>query len=175
MGSCTPGGSWRRGEVPTSKEAPSLVGRSVGMEGELWGLSEDSTNDLWQTLLYQQRSVWSRLWFFQWSCMDVRVGLWRSLSTEELMLLNCGVEEDSWESLGLQGDPTSPSQRKLLLNIHWKVWCWSWNSNTLATWCKELTHLKRPWCWERLKAGREGANRGWYGWWHHQHDGHEFE
>ena len=36
--------------------------------------------------------------------MDVRVGLWRKLSTEELMLLNCGVGEDSWESLGLQGD-----------------------------------------------------------------------
>ena len=31
----------------------------------------------------------------------------------------------------------------------WKDWCWSWNSNTLATWCEELTHLKRPWCWER--------------------------
>ena len=40
--------------------------------------------------------------------MDVRVGLWRKLSTKELMLLNCGVEEDSWESLGLQGDPTCP-------------------------------------------------------------------
>ena len=40
--------------------------------------------------------------------MDVRVGLWRRLSTEELMPLNCGVGEDSWESLGLQGDPTSP-------------------------------------------------------------------
>ena len=39
----------------------------------------------------------------------VRGGLWRKLSTEELMLLNCGVREDSWESLGLQGDPTSPS------------------------------------------------------------------
>ena len=46
---------------------------------------------------------------FQWSCMDVRVGLWRKLSAKELMLLNCGVGEDSWESLGLQGDPTSPS------------------------------------------------------------------
>ena len=41
--------------------------------------------------------------------MDMRVGLWRKLSTEELMLLNCGVGEDSWESLGLQQDPTSPS------------------------------------------------------------------
>ena len=45
---------------------------------------------------------------FQWSCMDVRVGLWRKLSTEELMLLNCGVGEDSCVSPGLQGDPTSP-------------------------------------------------------------------
>ena len=42
-------------------------------------------------------------------------------------------------------------------------WCWSWNSNTLATWWEELTHLKRPWCWERLKAG-EGDDRGWDDW-----------
>ena len=62
-----------------------------------------------ETLLGQQRSVKSRLWFFLWSCMDVRVGLWGKLSAEELMLLNCGVGEDSWESLGLQGGPTSPS------------------------------------------------------------------
>ena len=44
--------------------------------------------------------------------MDVRVGLWRKLSTEELVLLNCGVGEDSWESRGLQGDPTSPFWRR---------------------------------------------------------------
>ena len=50
-----------------------------------------------------------RLWFFQWSYMDVSVGLWRKLSAEQMMLLNCGAGEDSWESLGLQGDPTSPS------------------------------------------------------------------
>ena len=37
-------------------------------------------------------------------------------------------------------------------------------SNTLATWCKELTHWKRPWCWERLKAGGERDDRGWDGW-----------
>ena len=80
------------------------------------------------------------------------------------MLLNCGVGEDSWKFLGLQGDPTSPSYRKSVLNIHWKYWCWSWNSNTLATWCKELTNWKRPWCWERLKAGRKGDDRGWDGW-----------
>ena len=48
--------------------------------------------------------------------------------------------------------------------IPWKDWCWSWRSNTLATWCEELTHLKRPWCWERLKAGGKGDDRGWDGW-----------
>ena len=47
--------------------------------------------------------------------------------------------------------------------MHWKDWYWSWNSNTLATWCKELTHWKRPRCWERLKAG-EGGDREWVGW-----------
>ena len=51
-------------------------------------------------------------------------------------------------------------RKKSVLSDHWKDWCWSWSSNTLATWCKELTHLKRPWCWERLKAGGEGDVRG---------------
>ena len=41
---------------------------------------------------------------------------------------------------------------------------WSWNSNTLAIWYKELTHLKRPWCWARLKVGREWDDKGWDGW-----------
>ena len=41
-------------------------------------------------------------------------------------------------------------------------WCWSWNSNPLATWYEELTHLERPWCWERMKAVGEG-DRGWDG------------
>ena len=38
------------------------------------------------------------------------------------------------------------------------------NSNIVATWCEELTHLKRPWCWERLRAGGEGNDRGLDGW-----------
>ena len=80
------------------------------------------------------------------------------------MLLNCGVGEDSWESLGLQGDPTSPLWRRSVLGVHWKDWCWSWNSNTLATSWEELTHRKRPWCWEGLGAGGEGDDRGWDGW-----------
>ena len=50
------------------------------------------------------------------------------------------------------------------LEVHWKDWYWSWNSNTLATWWEELTHWGRPWCWKRLKAGGEWDNRGWDGW-----------
>ena len=52
--------------------------------------------------------------------------------------------------------------RKSVLNIHWKDWCWS--SSAMATWCEEPAHLKRPWCWERLKARGEGDDRGWNGW-----------
>ena len=66
--------------------------------------------------------------------------------------------------LGLQGDKSCQSLRKSVLNILWKDWYWSWSSNTLATWCKQLTHLKRPWCWERLRAGGDGDDRGWDGW-----------
>ena len=52
-----------------------------------------------------------------------------------------------------------------VLGVHWKDWCWSWNSNTLAKWVsEELTHLKRPWCWERLRAGGEADDREWDSW-----------
>ena len=63
-------------------------------------------------------------------------------------------------------DPTSPSRRRSVLCVHWKdwCWCWCWNYNTLATWCKELTRLKRPQYWERLRAGGDGDDRRWDGW-----------
>ena len=76
------------------------------------------------------------------------------LTAEEQMFSNCGAREDSWESLG---DQTSQYERKSILNIHWRGWCWGWSSSTLATWCKKLTHWKRPWCWERLR--RRGPQR----------------
>ena len=44
----------------------------------------------------------------------------KKLNAEELMLLNCGIGEDSWQSLGLQGEPTSPSERRSVLGVHWK-------------------------------------------------------
>ena len=68
-----------------------------------------------------------------------------------------------------------------LLRVHWTAWrsnqsilkinqpwifiggTWCWSASVLATRCEELTHWKRPWCWERLKAGK-GGNGGWDGW-----------
>ena len=70
------------------------------------------------------------------------------------MLLNCVVGEDSWESLGLQGDQTSLWLRKSVLNIHWKDWCWSWSSNPLAIWCEE-------WTLKTLMLGKIEGRRGW--------------
>ena len=76
------------------------------------------------------------------------------------MLFNCGVGED------LRAPWTARRSNQWILKgispeYSLEGWCWSWNSNPLATWCEEVTHWKRPWCWGRLKAGREGDDRGW--------------
>ena len=91
--------------------------------------------------------------------MDVRVGLWKMLSIEELMLLNCGVGEDSWESLGLQGDPTSQSKGN-------QFWTFiertdaeaSWSANTLGNLIRRTDS-----CGKTLMLGKiEGRRRrGW--------------
>ena len=74
-----------------------------------------------------------------------------------------------WRTL-LRVPWTARRSNQSILNIHWKDWCWSWSSNMLATWWKVETHWKRPWCWERLKAGRKGGDRGWDGRMHHRHN-----
>ena len=92
--------------------------------------------------------------------MDVRVGLWRRLSAEELMLLNCGVGEDSWtarrsnQSILKEISPGISLERMMLkLKLQY-----------FGHLMEELTHWKRLWCWEGLGARREGDGRGWDGW-----------
>ena len=68
----------------------------------------------------------------------------------------------------------SVNPMKSVLNIYWKAWCWSWNSNTFPTWCEELTHWKRPWCWKDWRQETRTTEDEMI-WWHHQLDGHEFE
>ena len=111
-------------------------------------------------------------WFFLWSCMDARVGLWRRLSAEELMLLNCGVGEDSWESLGLQpvhskGDQSwvffgridAKSETPILWLPHVKRWLIGKDSDAGRDWGQE----------EKAMAEDEMAE------WHHCLDGRESE
>ena len=59
----------------------------------------------------------------------------------------CGIEAVVifYLELGVES-PLDWKEIQPVLGVHWRDWCWSWNSNTLATWCGELTHLKRPWC-----------------------------
>ena len=66
------------------------------------------------------------------------------------------------------------SWRKAILNAHWMDWSWSWNSNTLTTWCKELTHWERSWCWD-WKQEKKGTTEDKMVGWHHRLNGHEFE
>ena len=88
------------------------------------------------------------------------------------MFLNCGVGEDSWEPLAR--DQISQSQRKSVLNIHWKHWCWSWSSSTLATWCKNWLigkELDSEKVWSQEEKGMtENEMVRWHFWL----DGHEF-
>ena len=96
--------------------------------------------------------------------MNVRVVPYRRLSTEELMLLNHGVGENSLESLRLQRDQTNHSKGNQSWIFTGRTNAKAEAPNTLVTWCEELTHWWRPWCWERLKAEGEGDDRGWDDW-----------
>ena len=87
------------------------------------------------------------------------------------MLLNCFVGENSWESIGLQGDPTSQSWRKSVLNIHWKEWCWSWNLILWPLDAKSWLIWKHPDAgkdWRQEKGMTEDEMVGW----HHRLNGH---
>ena len=74
---------------------PSLHGKQIGKQWKQWQTL------FWGALKSGYGFSSGHVWMWELDC--------EKLSTEELMLLNCGVGEDSWESLGLQGDPTSPS------------------------------------------------------------------
>ena len=72
-----------------------------------------------------------------------------------------------WRPLRVPWTARRPNQsilKEISPEYSWKDWCWSWSSNNLATWCDEMTHLKRPWCWERLNTGGVWDDRGWDGW-----------
>ena len=90
--------------------------------------------------------------------MDVSVGLYKEgWAPKNWCFWTVVLGENSWESIRLQGDLTSQSQRKSVLNIHCKDWCWSWNSNTFATNVKLWLIWKNPDAW-KIEVRRR---RGW--------------
>ena len=106
--------------------------------------------------------------------MDVRFGLWRKLSTEELMLLNCGVGEDSWESLGLQGDPPVHSKGD-------QSWVFIGRTDAEAETPILLPpHAKSWFIWKDTDCGKDWKSEKWrtedemVGW-HHWLNEHELE
>ena len=115
-----------------------------------------------------------KLWFFQWSCMDVKVGLWRKMSTKELMLLNCGVVEDSWSPLDCKeiqpvhskgdkswvffGRTDAKAETPILWPLYVKSWLIGKDFDAGRDWVQE----------EKGTTEDEMAGR------HHRLDGHEF-
>ena len=107
--------------------------------------------------------------------MDVRVGLWRKLSAEESMLLNCGSGEDSWESLGLQGNPTVHSKGD-------QPWVFLGRNDAKAETPVLWPPHAKSWLIEKVSdAGRDwgqeekGTTEDEMAGWHHRLDGCEFE
>ena len=75
------------------------------------------------------------------------------------------VLEKTFESLldCKEIQPVHPKDRSWVF-VHWKDWCWSWNSNTWATWCEELTHWKKTLMLGKIEGRRRRGDRGWDGW-----------
>ena len=138
--------SWTIKKVETVKVAQSCLTLCNPMDYTVHGVLQARILE-WVAIPFSRGSSQSRDrtqlsciaggFFTSWATREV----W--LSTKELILLNCGAGEDSWEFLGQKWDQTSQYWRKSTLNIHWKDWCWS--SSTLATWYEELAHWKKPW------------------------------
>ena len=100
---------------------------------------------------------------FQWSCMDVRVDYKESWDLKNWCFWTMVLEKTLECPLDCKEmQPFHPKGNQSWMSLEGLVW--SWNANTLATSCKELTQLKRTWCWERLSAGGEGDDRGWDDW-----------
>ena len=95
-------------------------------------------------------SIWE--WLLSFDYWSIAASQW-----------HCGVGEDSWESLGQQGEQSSESLRKSTLNTHGRTML-KLRLQYFGHLCEQPTHWKRPRCWERLRAGGEGDDGGWDGW-----------
>ena len=116
-------------------------------------LSVDNKGPSSQSYGFSSSHVWMWEWDYKESWVPKNWCFWTVVLEKSL--------ESPFDCKDIQ--PVHPKGNQSWIFIG-RTWCWSWNSNTLATWCEELTHLKRPCCWERLKAEGEGDDRGWDVW-----------
>ena len=96
--------------------------------------------------------------------MDVRVGLWRKLSTKNWCFWTVVLEKTLESPLDCKEIPPVHPKGDQPWVLIGRTDAESETPNSLANSCEELTHWKRPWCREGLEAGGEGDNRGWDGW-----------
>ena len=137
----------------------------------LWAWSSGMHNpaSLKQIYYFTKKDLSSQTYGFSSSHIwMLELGYFKKAECRRTNTFEIGVREDSWESLGLQGDPIQ------WIDSHPKgnqscIFIGGTDAEVetpilLATWCEEPTHRNRPWCWERLRAGGEWDDRGWDGW-----------
>ena len=130
-----------------------------------WKKSYDKPDSVFkaETSLCQQRSVLSKLWFFQWSCIDVRVGLQRKLNAKELMLWTVVLEKtlesplDSKEikPVSPNGNQSEYSLEGLMLKLKLQYF-----GNLM----RRADSFEKTLMLGKIEAGGEGDDRGWDGW-----------
>ena len=103
-----------------------------------------------------RKPIYSKLWLFQWSCMDVRVDYQENWTLKDWFFWTVVLEKILESSLDFKEiQPVHPKGNQSWVFIGRT----DVEGETPISWCEELTHLKRPWCWERLRAGGEGDDR----------------
>ena len=147
-------------------------------------VDDDCSHEIKRHLLFRRKAMTNL--HSIWKSRDIT--LWTKVHLDKAMVVPevmCGCESwiikkdenqriDAFE-LWTAKRSNQPTLKEIYPEYSLEGLMLSWRSSSLATWCKELILWKRSWCWERLRAGREGGNRGWGGWMHHWLNGHEFE
>ena len=144
-----------------------MISEATKLKDTFWKKSYDKPREFIKKQRYHfvHRGLYSQ----SYDCSSSHVQMWELNHKEGWALkswcfwtvvLRRLLPRVSWTA----GRPSQSVLKKTNPEYLWKDWYWSWSSNTLAIFWEEPTHWKRPWCWERLKAGGERDDRGWDGW-----------